>query len=245
VGHSLKFGTSLATACTISSASGSLLTVVANTALLKNNEGASICESTGSDKSTVFFGGVSAPVLQAGIIMNDTIYGKTTDTITVANNLQVDNNLTVTDDFYAGKVVAPLVQAFAFESDTLRPNVNPGVTVEGDLHCTGNISYGALSSPFWVAGKVSGSSLEILSTKGRKTFSVERESGFPTGVFKISFDAHPDGADYIILITSLFTINYLTPAPWADNGSSNFTLTMKDSNNNNLTNGDFHFAVLR
>ncbi len=56
VGDSLRFGTSLATSCLISSTVGSLLTRVANTALLQNSTGASICEHRGSDRSTVFFG---------------------------------------------------------------------------------------------------------------------------------------------------------------------------------------------
>jgi len=103
VGDSLRFGTSLATSCMISSTSGSLLTRVANTALLQNSEGASICESTGSDKSTVFFGGVSAPILQVPVLLSDTITAIATSTLTVASNLQVENTPSVTGDAYAEK----------------------------------------------------------------------------------------------------------------------------------------------
>jgi hypothetical protein len=146
-------------------------------------------------------------------------------------NLEVANNL-----FVGG----------AIESDTLRPKNNPGVTVASDLHVEGNISFGSIVSPFWAAGKVDGNTLAILSSKGQSGFSVVRESGFGTGVYKIRFNTpHPDGADYVTLITSLFTINYLTPAPFADNGSSNFTLTLKNNGNSSLADDVFHFMVLR
>jgi hypothetical protein len=118
--------------------------------------------------------------------------------------------------------------------------------VESDLHVTGNISYGTLTSPFWVAGKVDGSSLQVLSSKGQTGFTVVRETDFDTGVYKIIFDeAHPDCDEYVINITTLFTLNYLTPAPYATNGSSSFSLTQKTTGNGGLSDGDFHFTVLR
>jgi hypothetical protein len=117
--------------------------------------------------------------------------------------------------------------------------------VVNNLFVGGSISGGTIKSPFWAAGKVDGASLQILSSRGQTGFSVVRESGFGSGVFKITFDSpHPSGSDYITTITSLFTINYLTPSPYASNGSSNFTLTMKDSGNSTLTDGVFHFMVL-
>jgi hypothetical protein len=129
--------------------------------------------------------------------------------------------------------------------DTWRPVDNPGLTVEGDLFVNGHLHYNSITSPFWVAGKVDGSNLAILSSKGQRPFTVQRESGFGSGVFKISFEAHPDGQHYVIQITSLFSLNYLTPAPFADNGSSNFTLTLKTNNNSGLVDDEFHFTVLR
>ncbi len=197
VGDSLKFGTSLATSCEISSTSGSLLTRVANTALLQNATGATICESRGTDRSTVFFGGVSAPVLSASAILSDTITARVGTTVTVANNLQVDDNLTVTGDFYAGKVVSPLVQAFALESDVLRPNINPGITVEGGLVVTGNISAPNIN-PFHVAGRINGIGSVNLSSKGRYTFTINRLS---QGFYKITWATpHPDGANFIVFV---------------------------------------------
>jgi hypothetical protein len=118
--------------------------------------------------------------------------------------------------------------------------------VESDLHVTGNISYGTLTSPFWCAGKVDGSSLQVLSSKGQTGFTVEREPDFGAGVYKIIFDeAHPDGDEYVINITTLFTLSYLTPAPYATNGSSSFSLTQKTTSNGGLSDGDFHFTVLK
>jgi hypothetical protein len=123
--------------------------------------------------------------------------------------------------------------------DSLR--VRNNAVVDGDLRVDG-----AITGAFWVAGKVDGASLAILSSKGQRGFSVQRESGFSTGVYKITFDeAHPDGANYVIQISSLFTLNYLTPAPYAANGSSNFALTLKTNNNGGLVDDEFHFTVLR
>ncbi len=144
----------------------------------------------------MFFGGVSAPVLSASSILTDTITARVGTSVTVASNLQVDDNLTTTGDFYAGKVVSPLVQAFALESDVLRPNINPGVTVEGGLVVTGNISAPNLN-PFHVAGRINGIGSVNLSSKGRYTFTINRLS---QGFYKISWATpHPDGANFIVL----------------------------------------------
>ncbi len=151
---------------------GSLLTRIANNALLQNGEGASICESRGSDKSTVFFGGVSAPILSVPTLSSDAIMPIATSTVTVAGNLQGENNLTVSGDFHAGKVGSPLVQAFAFESDVLRPNINTGITVEGGLVVTGNISAPNLN-PFHVAGRFDGTNQTVSNTKGKHAFTVQ------------------------------------------------------------------------
>jgi hypothetical protein len=80
------------------------------------------------------------------------------------------------------------------------------VTVEGDLHCTGNISYGTLSSPFWVAGKVNGYTMEILASAGRYTFVAERVSGHSEGVYRIRWTpSHPNGEHYVIQVSIQLT----------------------------------------
>jgi len=247
VGDSLRFGTSLATSCVISSTSGNLITRVAGTSLLQNSDGASICESTGSDKTTVFFGGVSAPILQASMMLSDNISASATSTVTVGSNLQVNANLTVAGDAYADKVVSPLVQAFVLESDTLRPTVNPGVTVEGDLHVTGNISYGTLQSPYWVAGRINGVSVTTLSSKGRHDFSVER---LQTGYYKVSWTPeHPDGANFIVFAQGEGTgstwniLHDATDSVALANSPTSVTFIARD-HNFNITNGIVNFAVL-
>jgi hypothetical protein len=195
----------------------------------------------------VFFGGVSAPILSASSVLSDTITARVGNTVTVANNLQVDDNLTVTGDFYAGKVLSPLVQAFAFESDVLRPNANPGVTVEGDLFCTGTIAYNNLLSPFWVAGRMNGIGSVNLSSKGRHAFTINRLS---QGFYKLSWAApHPDGANFIC-----FAQGEGTGSTWNILHDGNATEDLANSptsvtfivRNNTfaLTDGIVNFAVL-
>jgi len=85
------------------------------------------------------------------------------------------------------------------KSDTWRPNNNPGLTVEGNLHVTGNITFdGTIPSPFHVAGRFNGivGATTILSSKGRHAFTFQRLS---QGFYKITFPAHPDGANFIVL----------------------------------------------
>ncbi len=246
VGDSLRFGTSLATSCEISSTSGSLLTRVANNALLQNATGATICESRGTDRTTVFFGGVSAPILSASAILIDTITARAGTTVTVASNLQVDDNLAVTADFYAGKVLSPLVQAFAFESDVLRPSLNPGGTVEGDLVVTGNISAPNLN-PYHVAGRFNGFNQFVLSTKGKQDFVVQR-----TGVcfYKCSWTVpHPDGANFTVLCqgegqpTSAWNVLSNANTTHLANTSTSVSFVVRD-NNFASVDGIMNFVVL-
>jgi hypothetical protein len=78
--------------------------------------------------------------------------------------------------------------------------------VEGDLHVTGHISYGALHSPFWVAGEVDGNSLQILASSGRYSFQLERVSGYSQGVYRIRWTPpHPNGEHYVIQVSIQLT----------------------------------------
>ena len=69
------------------------------------------------------------------------------------------------------------------------------LTVSGTLNAT-NISY----NPWWIAGKVDGTTLTILKNKGRYPFTVSRPTGYTTGIFNIEWagNPHPDGSNYII-----------------------------------------------
>jgi hypothetical protein len=91
VGNSLKFGTSLETSCQISSSAGSLLTRVSNNHLIQNGVGLSICEHRGSDRSTVFYGGVSAPTLQTSTLLSPS------GTVALTGNLTISGALSATN----------------------------------------------------------------------------------------------------------------------------------------------------
>jgi cyclophilin family peptidyl-prolyl cis-trans isomerase len=95
---------------------------------------------------------------------------------------------------------------------------NTPVTCQYDLQCgdlTANAIYGgaavqiqnqinaAITSPFWVAGKVDGVTLEILADKGRVGFSVARATPQSAGQYDIMFDQpHPNGAHYVIQLSA-------------------------------------------
>jgi hypothetical protein len=201
-----------------------------------------------------------------GNVLTNTIRAYSATEVTINDSLQVTESITCEGALSAGSVEAVALDttriaaidsvgmalctqdysvAFAVQ-DNQDCTAHRDLRVIGDLQVDGAILWNTAHSPFWVAGKVDGGSLQVLSSKGQKGFSVVRESGFSAGVYKIIFEEpHPDGADYIIQITSLFTLNYLTPNPYASNGSSNFTLTLKTSSNSDLTNDVFHFTVLR
>jgi len=79
--------------------------------------------------------------------------------------------------------------------DTKAALFEGNLVVEGTLSAT-NISY----NPWWVAGKVDGTTLTILKNKGRYPFTVSRPTGYTTGIFNIEWvgNPHPDGSNYII-----------------------------------------------
>ncbi len=166
--------------------------------------------------------------------------------MTVASNLQADENVTVTGDFYAGKVLSPLVQAFAFESDVLRPNINTGITVEGGLVVTGNISAPNLN-PFHVVGRFDGSNQTVLKTKGKHAFTVQRTA---VGFYKITWvTPHPDGANFIAFAqgeavpSSAWNIIHNANTSNLANTSTSICFVMRENNFVSIG-GAMNFAVL-
>jgi len=156
-------------------------------------------------------------------------------------------NLDVTGELYVSQRVAvPLVEAGVLKSDTLRPSVNPGVTVESDLHVIGMVSYGALLSPFWAAGKVDCTNMQVLSSIGRHPFTITRVSGFSAGIFKVTFGVpHPAAGHYIVasLITQERTFNYVREGAASLPTANSFEIVCFSSGNA-LTNPILHFTVL-
>ncbi len=52
--------------------------------------------------------------------------------------------------------------------------------------------------PWHVAGRVDGTTLQILSSKGEYPFTVTRVGAYPTGIYIINWtQTHPDGANYV------------------------------------------------
>jgi hypothetical protein len=75
--------------------------------------------------------------------------------------------------------------------------------VAGKLSLRMNDSYfDAVASPFWCAGRFSGSNLSKVGSSGRVSFDVERGSGFAAGVYKITCLTHPRGSNHITNATA-------------------------------------------
>ena len=76
------------------------------------------------------------------------------------------------------------------------------LSVLGNVTVNGTIS-ASNSNPFWIAGKVDGASLSILSSSGRYGFTVTRATGYASGIFYISFGNNPyKDANYAINVTA-------------------------------------------
>jgi hypothetical protein len=91
-------------------------------------------------------------------------------------------------------------------------SVDGAVTVSGNVASAGQVAaqtmfcQGSLTlngnlvgwSPFFCAGRVNGENMTILSSRGRVGFTFTRPSGYPTGVYKITFATAAPDADYVI-----------------------------------------------
>ena len=132
------------------------------------------------------------------------------------------------------------------------------VTCQYDLQCgdlTANAIYGGAAvkiqnqinaaittSSFWVAGKVDGTTLEILACKGRVGFSVSRDSGYAKGIYRIAFDqAHPDGSHYVIQLTAQAYDHKVWQNSEKLPTSTGFHVVLSEGG---LVDQDFYFSVL-
>jgi hypothetical protein len=95
------------------------------------------------------------------------------------------------------EVVAAEIRASTADQVT----VNDSVIITGNLTVEGTF-YAENSNPFWAAGRFNGTSLFKKDSAGRSDFNVERVSGFAAGVYRISFNSHPKGGDYITNATA-------------------------------------------
>ena len=115
------------------------------------------------------------------------------------------------------------------------------VTVAGDLSVIGTYP----GHP-WIAGKIDGTGPTIITSNGRYAFTVSRSTLHSTGMFKITWTAaggHPDGADYVVMLTSNTThveiINDAGHLP----SSTSFEVKCTNSANS-ITNAMFWIIVM-
>jgi hypothetical protein len=109
-----------------------------------------------------------------------------------------------------GPIVATdIMRATSAEQITVEDNmiITANLKVEDSVIITGNLTvsgtmYAENSNPFWVAGRFSGLTLNKVASAGRSDFNVERVAGYSAGVYSVSFNAHPRGANYITNATA-------------------------------------------
>jgi hypothetical protein len=187
------------------------------------------------DDSVVIAGNVTALNGEFGVVTGtnevstDTIRGR------VAEQVTVDDNLTVTGVLECGSNVS----------------VNSGQVAAASMFCTGDMTIlGGLYgwSPFFCAGVVDGTTLQILASQGRVGFTVQRMQNYSAGVYRIFYTSpHPNGNNYTVLITGRAAVPYLTPplveSP-ATQTSTYVNITLRNTTATALSDGIFHFTVL-
>ena len=149
-----------------------------------------------------------------------------------------------------GNVIAPYkIISPKMQTNTILANGNNEITLDdnvliiGNLNITGTIT-ASNSNPFWVAGKVNGSTVEKLSVAGRYNFSVTRAMGFAVGIYFIRFNTNYANANYIISLTNESTgsckvWDVLNKTPTVEG----FYVIIYNTSNA-LIDSTFHFSVI-
>jgi hypothetical protein len=141
------------------------------------------------------------------IIANAT--GTTTNDLLVNGVLMTTGNIAIQP---GAELTTNTIRATDTDQITIDDNVKltGAVSCDGNLQAvnieaTGNLSVlgnltvtGSMTSPFWCSGVINGSTMSILNSNGRYGFTVVRPSGFPTGVYRITFDTPAPDANYVI-----------------------------------------------
>jgi len=113
--------------------------------------------------------------------------------------------------------VAPLQKTVNLQTGQLELRVDPN-------------ELGGSSNPFWISGVFNGSTMQILVNDGRYPFSVARISGYPIGVYRITWtEPHPRGAFYAIHCNGEDAFLYVRPRAQGTVTSTEFTLVSKTS----------------
>jgi hypothetical protein len=180
--------------------------------------------------------------------------------VTITDTCFVTGNLNV-----GGDVLTNQVRANGASQVTVNDhlNVTGNTTLEGTLTC-GDITADNLLgnaaiqiqnyintsisnyNPFWVSGRVNGTTLQILKSNGKYGFTVTRPSGFATGVYRIAFNTATPDANYVISLAQLGIGNVKV---WESTDvagrlptTSSFHVVTSNSTWT-LTNYDFYFSV--
>ena len=160
------------------------------------------------------------------------------DEVTIGDNLKVTGNTVLEGNLDVG---------FNLTCGDLIANGIYG-TAATQIQNAINSAIVTANNPFWVAGIVDGTNMNIIATKGQVSFTVSRLTNYPTGVYKITYDQpHPDGANHIVLVHSRSSNSYLTPylaeAP-TPHTANYFHVTLRNTTATSLANELFHFSVL-
>ena len=123
--------------------------------------------------------------------------GYTHGTPVLNSCLNISDAGAITADY---KLMTPLLY-----DNTMTGNGDTQVTLEDNVISTGNLVVHGSSNnkPFWVAGKVDGTSVTTLSTNGRYGSTVSRASGYAAGVYYINVGSNPyNDAHYMISVSN-------------------------------------------
>jgi hypothetical protein len=98
--------------------------------------------------------------------------------------------------------------------------------------------------PFWVAGRVDGSTMTILSSRGRYGFNIARVSGYPIGVINIAFDTPTPDHNYVVNLTMESTgFIRVWEATGQRPNEDGFRIVTNGINGTALMNVSFYFSV--
>ena len=81
----------------------------------------------------------------------------------------------------------------------IQPRSETGVTVDGDLFVDGNLHYTTITSPYWAACRFNTAGA-VLVQKGEHDITCAKLGS--DSAYGISYPAHPDGVNAVILLTS-------------------------------------------
>ena len=141
-------------------------------------------------------------------------------------------NVNIPYDIKTPEIMVDRIKASTLEYMTIDDNVISA----GNLVVNGSSNY----EPCWVAGKVDGTNLNTLPTKGISGFTVSRASGYAAGVYYINFGRNP--YDDAINVSNQESLYYNI---WeSSNPTVNGLYVVCHTNATTPGNATFHFSVI-